>query len=207
MPRVIVSDNNEQFKGTFVDYCKVKGINNEYTAPYSPEMNSVERVHGTLMNRIRALRYSTGKPWKSCLQVTQLSYNMAEHSMLEESPFALLFAKDYDLMSNSYRDINHIGDLRDKAKSQALKKREGRLKKINSQRKDQDISIGDWVYIKATSTTKLSNKVLEDKYQVVGFRSKNILELESKNYQKLTRSRKDVILVKAVEVLGKEGSI
>eukprot|EP00835_Amoeboradix_gromovi_P002449 NODE_139_length_17940_cov_0.254190.p6 type:complete len:221 gc:universal NODE_139_length_17940_cov_0.254190:637-1299(+) len=63
MPHAVATDNNQQFKGEFSDTSRDMGIFQEYTAPYSPEMNAVERVHGTLMNKLRALRYLSQKPW------------------------------------------------------------------------------------------------------------------------------------------------
>ena len=190
--KVLVTDNNEQFKGMFTDMCRENKINKEWTAPYSPEMNAVERVHKTLMNKLRALRLTENKPWTECLPLACLSYNLVVHSMTGYAPYSLMFAKEVDIVSKATVDINDIGMIRAKAKELAWSKRQSTLDKINESRHDEDISVGDTVVIKSLSPTKLENRVWEDKYKVIQQHSKNIFTLRAKNDRTFRRSRKDL---------------
>ena len=191
-PRVVRTDNNEQFKGTFAQFCASEGIENEYTAPYSPEMNAVERSHGSLMSRVRALRYTTLRPWSECLHKACLGYNVTEHSMLGAAPFTVLYGKDFDVLHNRHRDIPEMQQYRASINSQAHKKREDRLGKINESRNDQDLQVGDMVYVRSLVGNKLSNKVLEGQFEIIQREAKNVFKLKAKNGKYFRRSRKDI---------------
>ena len=191
-PKVVLTDNNEQFKGTFRDFCKSIKANNEYTAPYSPEMNAVERVHLSLMSRVRALRYTTRQPWSECLHTAAFGYNIAEHSMLGVAPYTLVFSKEYDLLTGQFKQINEIAKLRLIANSQARKKREDRLQVLNKSRNDQVLSRGDLVYVKPQYVSKLDDRVFEIKYKIKDFVGKNIILLQSEDGKVFKRARKDV---------------
>ena len=191
-PKAVITDNNEQFKGTFTRFCESEGIENEYTAPYSPEMNAVERVHRSLMSRVRALRYTTHQPWSECLHKACFGYNITEHSMLGVPPFTLVYGKEYDLLTGTSVEIADLTQARKHALSQALKNREDRLEKLNKNRCDQEIRIGDLVYVKSLQTSKLDNRVLESQMEVVALEAKNVFRLKAKNGKIFRRSRKDI---------------
>ena len=195
-PYVIVTDNNQQFKGEFSAMCSELEVLQEFTAPYSPEMNAVERVHGTLMNKLRALRYSMQKPWTECLPIACLSYNLGEHSMTGYAPFALLFAKDVDILNKSKVDIDNISKIRDTARTQAYSKRRRRVLGLNENVKEQDITAGDKVLVRAIDPTKLENRVLEDVFLVKKQEARNIYAIEAENGRCFRRSKKDIYKLK-----------
>ena len=144
-PRVIVSDNNEQFKGEFLQMCKDREIFKEWTAPYSPEMNAVERVHKTLMNRLRALRFTLRKPWRECLPMACFSYNVSLHDSTGYTPYSLMFAKNKDIVNDYSWDIDDISKVRHSARTHAFDRRKERNDVINQSRYDQTIKVHDKV--------------------------------------------------------------
>ena len=58
---IIRSDNGGEYKnGRFAEYCRVHGIEQQFTTPYSSNQNGVaERMHLTLFNKIRATLVSS----------------------------------------------------------------------------------------------------------------------------------------------------
>ena len=142
------------------------------TAPYSPEMNSVERVHKSLMARIRALRYSMGIPWSECLYMATYGYNITEHSMLEISPYALLFSNLKDV-SGKTTNIENINDLRQQAANKAYKMRLKGLEKTKKLRKKQNWNIGDIVYVLTLNSSKLEDRILDTPFRIRDIQGKS----------------------------------
>ena len=194
-PRVILTDNNEQFKGMFLDMCKQYEILKEWTAPYSPEMNAVERVHKTLMNKVTALRFTTKKPWKECLPMACFSYNVCQHDSTGYPPYTLMFAKNKDIVKQMSFDVNEIGRHRKSARSHAFNKRKERVDTVNNSRTNQEIKIGDMVYVRNNEVGKLVSKVYESPCKVIQFDANNILVLSTDDGYRFRRSRKDVLAI------------
>ena len=191
-PKEVVTDNNEQFKGKFVAFCKQYQTNNVYTAPYSPEMNAVERSHKTLMGRIRATRFDTNKPWTECLHTAVLGYNVSIHDQTQVPPYTMVFSREFDVVDWSSRLVNNIGNIRAEAVSRAFNSRKRALDKINRTRKNQVLKVGDKVQIKDHTKRKLDSRVREEMYLVLEFESTNIVKLKSPSGITLRRSRKDI---------------
>lgn len=64
VPEVVVSDNGSQFKGSeFNAFLTKYGISHMYTALYSPQSNSSERVNRSLIAGIRAYLKQDHKLW------------------------------------------------------------------------------------------------------------------------------------------------
>ena len=194
-PKEIIADNNEQFKGTFKDFCSQYNIDNVYTAPYSPEMNAVERVHSSLMKKIRAARFDRNKPWTECLHLSVLSYNVTEHSILKVAPYSLVFSREFDVVDWSTRLLNNIGNIRKEASARAYNKRQKALLHMNRSRNDQDLHVGDKVVIKYNKARKLDSRVIDTPFTIVGFEAKNIVNIRGESNQVLRRSRKDIYKV------------
>ena len=191
-PRVIVSDNNEQFKGEFLEMCKDNEILKEWTAPYSPEQNAVERVHKTLMDKVRALKFSLRRPWSVCLPMATQAYNISVQDSVGYAPYMLLFAKGKDIIAKESMDVHNVAQLRTHARTHAFQKRRERVDKINNTRKDEEIRVGDIVYVRNVQQGKLEPRTMEDPCTVVAIEAKNVLQLEASNGYRFRRSRKDV---------------
>ena len=112
--------------------------------------------------------------------------------MLGVPPFTLVYGKEYDLLTGTSVEIADLTQARKHALSQALKNREDRLEKLNKNRCDQEIRIGDLVYVKSLQTSKLDNRVLESQMEVVALEAKNVFRLKAKNGKIFRRSRKDI---------------
>ena len=192
VPRVIVSDNNEQFKGEFLDMCKQYDIMKEWTAPYSPEQNAVERVHKTVMNKVRALKFTLDRPWKECLPMACFSYNVSLHDSTGYAPYSLMFAKNKDIVNRLSWDVDSISRVRQNARTHAFQKRKERVDTLNDRRSDQDINVGDMVYVRCIDGDKLSSKVLDEACQVIAMEAKNVFLLKAPNGYRFRRSRKDL---------------
>ncbi len=192
IPRVIVSDNNEQFRGEFTDMCKKYDVYKEWTAPYSPEMNAVERVHKTLMNKVRALRHTTNEPWSKCLPLACFSYNISEHSMTGYAPYTLLFGTECDILNNKNVPVSDLTSIRSQATSLAFERRKRAVDKINKHRNDETICTSDSVVVKTIQPGKLDDKVIEKVCKVVSIDAKNVFTLEANNGKTFRRSRKDI---------------
>ena len=191
-PRVIVSDNHQHFKGEFVEMCRGHGVLKEWTAPYSPEMNAVERVHSTLMDKVRALKFKSGRPWTECLSDACYSYNITRHEMTNYAPYMLLFGREKDLIAKTSVTADNIKNLRAHARTHAFQKRKERVDRVNKNRTDEDLQVGDKIYLRNDNHSKIESRVHEDTMVIKAILAKNVLELESSNGYRFRRSRKDV---------------
>ncbi len=179
--------------GIFKAFCTKLGTDTLYTAPYSPEMNAVERAHRTLMTKLRVLRIATNQPWTECLYMACLSYNTSIHSMTEAAPFTLLLSLEVDIVSKTTDKVTDIAALRSRSANSAFLKRERRLEKVNRRRENQDIKVGDKVYLKALSPKKLEERLLEAEFTVIAKRSNNIFNVKDKDGRQYNRARKALL--------------
>ena len=89
-----------------------------------------------------------------------------------------MFAKkNKDIVQRISFDINHIDGARQSARTHAFEKRKERIGVINNTRNDQDLKIGDLVYVKSLENGKLGSRIHESKARVLKIVSKNIVEL------------------------------
>eukprot|EP00834_Sanchytrium_tribonematis_P007534 NODE_695_length_4670_cov_0.352439.p4 type:complete len:178 gc:universal NODE_695_length_4670_cov_0.352439:622-89(-) len=159
------------------------------TAPYSPEMNPIERVHKTLMTRIKAIRHTQNLKWTECLAMALYGYNSTRHRIVGYTPYALVFAK----CSDSGMDLENVKAIREHAMDAAWKTRKGVVDKCNSKRAAIDLQIGDKVYVvKTIPGRKLEDKLEDDMVTILKFfgkDSKKVL-VKEKNGSKSIKSRK-----------------
>lgn len=83
---------NEQFAAACVSY----GIDREYSPPYTPEANAViERVWRTLDNKVQAMLYEQGLPykdfWPFAYMYAASLYNLTVHKSIGRSPEQLVW--------------------------------------------------------------------------------------------------------------------
>ena len=145
------------------------------------------------MARIRALRYSMDLPWSECLYMATYGYNVTEHSMLQVSPYSLVFSKVKDLSGKDVI-IENITQARDEAMQTAVALRSKSLNKMNKRRRPQDIDVGDTVYVANLSASKLEDRVLDIPFivkAIIGTNSKKI-ELQGPDNVMLIRARKHI---------------
>ena len=104
VPRALRTDNGGEYvsKG-FQEFCRLKGIKREFTAPYSPHQNGVaERRWRTAMEMTRCLLRSSGLPkelWVRALDVAFYITNRCLTSSLPKgkTPYEMFFGQKPDL--------------------------------------------------------------------------------------------------------------
>lgn len=123
-PNKIVCDEGKEFKNNvFQEYCKLFKINLHYTTNYNASSNSpIERVHSTLLEKIRTLKLTNKSETPQNLMISAvLIYNQSVHSATGFTPFSLLYgpydnlnAHEIDLDKTIYENYN------EKRKSEVL---------------------------------------------------------------------------------------
>lgn len=97
VPMVVVSDSGREFMGEFAKACLQLKVRHVLTTPYNHEENGlVERVHGTLKSRIRALMLdkenSLGiRHVREAVGAATRSYNTSWHRAIARTPASVIF--------------------------------------------------------------------------------------------------------------------
>ena len=78
-----------------------------------------------------------------------------------------MFAKNKDIVKRVSFDIDGIKRLRHSARSHAFERRKERVDTINTSRNNQEIKIGDLVYVRSNDVGKLVPKVHESPVKVI----------------------------------------
>lgn len=156
-PQKIVCDEGKEFKNNvFQEYCKLFKINLHFTTNYNANSNSpVERVHSTLIEKIRTLKATNDKESPQNLMTSAiLIYNQSVHSTTGFCPFSLLYgpyenlnAHEIDLHSTVYETYNEkrkseILPFYEQVYQKQLDKGNKRLEKHNTH-KETDIQINE----------------------------------------------------------------
>ena len=142
---------------------------------------------------MRALRFTTDKPWKECLPLACFSYNVSVQDSTGYPPYMLVFSKNKDIVQKTSRDVNNIAGVRQSARTHAFQKRKERVDTVNEKRQDQAICVGDMVYVRSNEPGKLVPRVHEEKAKVTRIVSKNVIELSTDTGFTFRRSRKDIL--------------
>lgn len=114
IPRKIVCDEGREFQNkTFTEFCKLNKIELHFTTVNNPSSNSpVERLHSTLLEKLRILRIKNPNELPENLMISAvLIYNQSIHSSTGYSPFNLLYGPyektiEFDLDMTVYEQYN-----------------------------------------------------------------------------------------------------
>lgn len=114
IPQKIVCDEGKEFKNkTFMEFCKFNKVDLHYTTVNNPSSNSpIERLHSTLVEKLRILRIKSPNELPANLMITAvLIYNQSIHSSTGFSPFHLLYGPydkliEFDLDMTIYEHYN-----------------------------------------------------------------------------------------------------
>lgn len=145
VPKRIVCDEGKEFKNkVFAEFCKLNKIELHYTTVNNPESNSpIERLHSTLVEKLRILRLKTpNEPPCNHMTTAIQIYNQAIHSSTGFSPFHLLYGP-YDRVIDFDRHLTVY-------------------EQYNEKRKQEILPFYDEVY---TKTKEKANKILEKRNQ------------------------------------------
>ncbi|XP_067635455.1 uncharacterized protein [Eurosta solidaginis] len=109
VPETIVSDNGTQFKAReFKAFLMELGINQMFTALYSPQSNAAERVNRSLLADIRSYLKKDQTEWDLHLSSISCSLRSALHQSLECSPYRALFGMDMITHGSDYKLLKEL---------------------------------------------------------------------------------------------------
>lgn len=85
--KILRTDNGGEFTSKeFLQFCREKGIQRQYSIPYTPEQNGVaERLNRTLAEEMRAMLYHAQSPkqyWAEAISTAAYLKNGSPHSAL-----------------------------------------------------------------------------------------------------------------------------
>lgn len=109
VPEVVVSDNGSQFKaGEFNAFLTTYGITHTYTAYYSPQSNSSERVNRSLIAGIRAYLKQDHKLWDQQISSISCALRNSLHQALKTSPYHAVFGFNMITHGSSYSLLKNL---------------------------------------------------------------------------------------------------
>ena len=99
--KIRMDNGGEYVSQDFKKYCEHKGIELDYTPPYTPQLNShAERLGRTLMNKTRALMFDSGidkELWSEALLTATYLLNRSPSKAVDKTPAELWLKKKPDL--------------------------------------------------------------------------------------------------------------
>ena len=155
-PRLVIMDNGGEFTSAeFKDLCRKAGIKQGFTIPYHPRGNSVlERAHRTLKTVLAILSQEHPNAWPDHIHETEKALNEAVHTSLGTSPFFAFFGRhpvrevgqlrlpDDELGSSDTFNIKEL------LKETARRMTKGYLARGNSKRKNEQLRVGMYAWVK-----------------------------------------------------------
>lgn len=110
-PQRCIFDQGPEFGREFQELLLSYGVKSKPTTVKNPQANSiVERVHGTINNKLRTCRFESTDEWESYLSNVTFSLRATYHTMLGCSPAQAAFQRDMFL------DLTHKTDWQEQYK-------------------------------------------------------------------------------------------
>lgn len=179
-PSRIISDNASNFNSKVIhELLKMLNIRKNFTTPYHPQSNIVERSHRTLNAYLRAFTLKNRDTWHTLLKFATFAYNNTIHSTTGYTPHELahgfkiqipnyLFKSkttyNYDSLADTTR--NNITKTLEIAKENLYNR-----KIANKQQHDQnantvEIKVGDMILFKTQTKTNKFQEIYEGPFRV-----------------------------------------
>lgn len=172
IPEKIYSDNGSHFVNQIVT--KIGGAFNmdlkNHCAYHPQSAGLVERMNGTVKNRLRKCMEETKRPWTKCLELVQLHINITSSSGL--TPYETIFGRPYRLpfFQNPW-EIDDESTLADYMRRMLQKHQEETQQNTDesliSPQESQLVEPGDWVLIKSIKKKHWHSPKWEGPYQVL----------------------------------------
>jgi hypothetical protein len=116
-PKSILCDNGTEFKGAFIDYCKLNEIKIRNTRSYTPQGNPVERSNKAVRDTLQKLMIrNKSLKWWDILRDVEDSRNSSYHSVIRASPNQV-YAETVDLEKIVKKNKQNAQDKMDNYKS------------------------------------------------------------------------------------------
>ena len=174
VPEIVVTDNGSQFRSSqFESFLTKYGVKHIFTAIYSPQANSSERVNRSIISGIRSYLGKDHRRWDTHLSQIGVALRSSYHSSLGFSPYFVLFgqqmvthAKSYELFRkldtleeglDTIDDKDKLHFIRQKVKQNLEKAYEVNKRLYDMRTRTNNFSEGEIVYRRNFS---LSNKAL-----------------------------------------------
>ena len=169
-PETLLTDQGQQVDGLEIrDMCEEYGIEKKHSSPYHPQGDGVsERPIGVMKGVFRSKLMEKKLPqckWPEVVPDVQLAMNTKKHASTKFTPYELMYGTEYRKNSNHHKLLDNSNtnckesDLAEELKfsmAQNVSKAKENLKKTADKMKMQydrkiqenDLHIGDLVYIK-----------------------------------------------------------
>ncbi|XP_065356015.1 uncharacterized protein LOC135950397 [Calliphora vicina] len=112
VPEYVVTDNGTQFRSVqFRDLLSKYGIKQIFTAIYSPQSNSSERLNRSILAAIRSYLKQDQREWDVHLYNICIALRSLFHTSLGYSPYYVLFGYPMITHGSSYELLRKVGGL------------------------------------------------------------------------------------------------
>ncbi|XP_059226675.1 uncharacterized protein K02A2.6-like, partial [Stomoxys calcitrans] len=112
VPEFVVTDNGSQFKSIlFSNLMSKYGIKHIFTAVYSPQSNSAERLNRSILAGIRSYLKCDQRDWDNHLGDMAVALRSMVHTSIGFSPFYVLFGNQMVTHAKSYDLLRNLGNL------------------------------------------------------------------------------------------------
>lgn len=114
VPEFIVTDNGTQFKSVlFENLLNKYGVQHIFTAVYSPQSNSSERLNRSILAAVRSYLKQDQREWDSHLGYVSVALRSLVHTSIGYSPYHVLFGHPMITHGKSYELLRAIDSLED----------------------------------------------------------------------------------------------
>ncbi|XP_028823430.1 protein NYNRIN-like [Denticeps clupeoides] len=170
IPEKIYSDNGTHFVNQMVtNIGKMFHINLKNHCSYHPQSAGlVERMNGTIKNRLKKCMEETHRPWTQCLELVKLYINITSTSGL--TPYETLFGRPYRLpyFKNQWETEEDVSLADYMRKMLETKKQSNPDDEFPISQQDLPlVEPGDWVLVKSIKRKHWHSPKWEGPYQVI----------------------------------------
>ncbi|XP_061625058.1 uncharacterized protein LOC133475738 isoform X1 [Phyllopteryx taeniolatus] len=171
IPETIYSDNGTHFVNQIINKIGTMfHINLKNHCAYHPQSAGlVERMNGTIKNRLKKCMEETGRSWTQCLDLVKMYINITSTTGL--TPYEALFGRPYRLPLFKQKweldDETNLADYMRKLLEKQNVLKESAKSKYVSQQETKLVGPGDWVLIRSIKKKHWHSPKWEGPYQVL----------------------------------------
>ena len=110
IPKILQSDNGSEFSNEILRTLnKLVGFEQRFISPYNPRADGkVERAIGTVTSVIKKLLHGSVQHWPLFVPFAQLTFNQKISSLTGSSPFALMFGRKFNELTDHTNEQDEI---------------------------------------------------------------------------------------------------
>lgn len=180
-PSKIISDNASNFNSKVIkELLRMLQVKKNFTTPYHPQSNIVERGHRTLNAYLRAFTEKNKEIWHNLLKFAMFAYNNSIHSVTGYTPHELVHGfkikipntltkpkilYNYDNLADITR--NNISNALQIAKEHLYNRKIANKKYYDKNTKELNINVGDMILTKTQNKKEKFQNVYDGPYEVI----------------------------------------